>query len=104
MAVIKRFPEEVPTDIRRRLEKPPAAPAAPVTRLDGRSLLATGRTVQFATRVHPAWKDRLHRLAQSRGWMYVEILEKALDSLERELARDSRDDVDPAPAPSTFLD
>lgn len=95
MAVLKRVPEEAPTDIRSRIEKPEATPAAqvpePVAKLDGRSLLSTGRTVQFATRVHPAWKDRLHRLAQSRGWMYVEVLEKSLDALERELAREGTD-------------
>lgn len=87
MAVIKRFPQVAP------LEKPAQA--------DGRSLLATGRTVQFATRVHPAWKERLHKLAQSRGWMYVEILEKALDSLERELARE---ETAPPARAQTFLD
>lgn len=55
--------------------------------MDGRSLRATHRTVQSATRVHPDWKRRLHEIAQKTGRMHVEVLEEALEVYEKQLAQ-----------------
>lgn len=61
-------------------ESPPA-----LHKVDGRSRRATGRTTAFATRVSDAWKQKLHRLADEMGLLYTEVLERALDALDREL-------------------
>ena len=89
-----RFAEAppVPADTRGNLDQPEFAPAsatraAPADRIDGRRLRATGRTVQFATRVHPDWKADLDDLARQTGKLYVELLEDALAALRRELKR-----------------
>ena len=87
-----RFGEKPPSDADTHgvLAAPEIAvsppPAEPI-QVDGRTLRATGRTTQFATRVHPEWKLRLHKLSQRTNLMYVEILERALDAFERELAK-----------------
>lgn len=70
---ILNAPETAPTGRSRAREKKP----------DGRSLRVTGRTVPFSTRVTAEWSHRLHRLAERTGLLYVEILERALDELER---------------------
>jgi len=84
-----RFGEQPPDpiDTLGNLDAPESAPAprAEEPRIDGRTLRVTGRTVQFATRVHPEWKRKLHKLSERTKLMYVEVLEKALDALEREL-------------------
>lgn len=92
-----RFAESppAPADIRGNLEQPELAPAAtsrakPADHIDGRRLRATGRTVQFATRVHPDWKAELDALARQTGKLYVELLEDALAALKRELKKSSR--------------
>lgn len=54
-------------------------------KVDGRTLQVTGRTLHFATKVHPDWKARLHQLAQRTGRMYCEVLEDALAALEWKL-------------------
>lgn len=84
-----RFGEQPPDpiDTLGNLDAPESAPA-PKDReplVDGRTLRVTGRTVQFATRVHPEWKRKLHKLSEKTKLMYVEVLEQALDALEREL-------------------
>jgi hypothetical protein len=61
---------------------PPPAVAAERPRIDGRTLRRSGRTVQFATRVSPAFDDRLRDLAMRDGVLLVEILERALDLYE----------------------
>ena len=53
------------------------------TRLDGRSLRKTGRTLQFATRVSWEFDDKLRRIAQRDGLKLVEVLEKSLDAYEQ---------------------
>lgn len=58
----------------------PAAPGA--SRIDGRTLRRSGRTVQFATRVSPAFDARIRRIAQRDGMLLVEVLEQALDAYE----------------------
>jgi hypothetical protein len=80
-----------PADTRGNLAQPEVAPAAsPADRIDGRRLRATGRTVQFATRVHPDWKADLDTLARQTGKLYVELLEDALAALKRELKKGAR--------------
>lgn len=55
------------------------------TFFDARSARRTNRTVQFATRVTPEWDRRIRVLAQREGLMLVEILERALDSYEKQI-------------------
>ena len=51
-------------------------------RIDGRTLRRSGRTVQFATRVSPAFDERVRGIAVREGLLLVEVLEKALDAYE----------------------
>lgn len=52
------------------------------TRIDGRSLRRSGRTIQFATRVSPEFDERIRQIARREGMLLVEVLEKALDAYE----------------------
>jgi hypothetical protein len=52
------------------------------TRLDGRSLRKSGRTLQFATRVSWEFDDKLREIAQRDGLKLVEVLERGLDAYE----------------------
>lgn len=67
---------------------PLPVPPEPVTQdggrrsRDGRSARRTGRTLQFATRVSPAFDERLRNIAEQEGLLLVEVLEKALDAYE----------------------
>lgn len=64
-----------------------AAPqAAALRRRDGRSMRRTGRTVTFATRVSQDFDDRIRDIAEDKGLMLVEVLERALEAYERELS------------------
>ena len=80
------------------LSAPEVAPVAPVMaavaapqaatsprRRDGRSMRRTGRTVTFATRVSQQFDERIRDIAEQKGLMLVEVLEQALEALEREL-------------------
>ena len=53
------------------------------SRIDGRSLRRSGRTVQFATRVSPEFDERIRQIAERDGLLLVEVLERALDALEK---------------------
>lgn len=65
------------------LAAPEHAPATPRhTRVDGRTLRRTNRTVQFSTRVTADFDVRLRDIAQRDGKLLVEILEEALDAYE----------------------
>jgi hypothetical protein len=55
---------------------------------DGRSLRATGRTVQLNLKVTPKTKARLLALAEVRGCLLAEAFEDALAALEAETAAD----------------
>jgi hypothetical protein len=55
-------------------------------RLDGRSLRATGRTVQLNLKVAPETKSRLLALAQGRGQLMAEVFEDAIAALEEKEA------------------
>jgi len=52
--------------------------------LDKRSLRKTGRVHLFATRVKKEWIERLKAIAYEERKHYNEVLEKALESYERE--------------------
>ena len=47
----------------------------------------TGRSVQFNMKVTQATADRFTRLADEHGWVFGEMLDRALDAFERELQR-----------------
>ena len=73
-------------DASQNLQAPEHAPAhaAPVSpqRTDGRSARRSNRTLQFATRVSPAFDERIRAIAARDGLMLVEVLERALDAYE----------------------
>lgn len=52
------------------------------TRLDGRSLRKSGRTLQLATRVSWEFDDKLRHIAQRDGLKLVEVLERGLHAYE----------------------
>lgn len=56
--------------------------ASAESRIDGRTLRRSGRTVQFATRVSPEFDERIRQIAWRDGMLLVEVLERALDALE----------------------
>jgi hypothetical protein len=74
--------------IKNRLGSPPEAqdvkgnlrqPEGETFIADGRSLRATGRTAQLATRVKPETLQLLRQLAAREGITMAEVIEKALD-------------------------
>lgn len=65
----------------------PTQPATAPRRRDGRSMRRTGRTMTFATRVSPQFDDRIRDIAEQQGLMLVEVLERALEAYDRELAK-----------------
>ncbi len=79
-----------PQPATRQLDEPsgrqePAQDTASATvagRIDGRTMRRSGRTVQFATRVSPAFDERIRRIAMREGMLLVEVLERALDAYE----------------------
>lgn len=76
---------DVVTDVARLVTAEPPSPlhAAPrPSRIDGRTLRRSGRTVQFATRVSPEFDERLRQIAQRDGVLLVEVLERALEAYE----------------------
>jgi hypothetical protein len=62
----------------------PRGKATPV-KVDGRTLRATGRTQQLATRVTPEFHDKLKAIAERDGLMLVEVLERAVEAYEQSL-------------------
>ena len=46
----------------------------------------TGRTAQFNVRTTPQTVDEFYRLADQKGWLVGETLERALAALQREIA------------------
>jgi hypothetical protein len=84
-------PEAVLPSLPRMAEPTAIAPSHPAgqgqgqgqgRRRDGRSARRTSRTVQFATRVSPAFDERLRDIAERDGLLLVEVLERALDAYE----------------------
>ena len=60
----------------------PEMPLSYASRMDGRTMRRSGRTVQFATRVSPDFDERIRRIAMRDGMLLVEVLERALDIYE----------------------
>ncbi len=52
------------------------SPAPPA--VDGRSLRATGRTEQFATRISPETKAQIQQIARAEGITMAEVIERAV--------------------------
>jgi hypothetical protein len=83
-------PDEARTDLMREPAAAgestprPAAGTGPTQRIDARSLRRSGRTVHFATKVTPAFDNRVRQIAAETGKMLTEILEEALAAWERE--------------------
>ncbi len=75
-----------PTEATENMEPDPAAEEPVPQRIDGRTLRRTGRTIGFSTRVSPEFEFRIKRYAAQHNMMIVEVLERALDALEREEA------------------
>jgi hypothetical protein len=66
-----------------RLDEAPQNLLAPETApVDGRSLRATGRTKQLATRVREDFYDELKIYAATHRMKLVEVLEKAFEALK----------------------
>ena len=98
--VRKRLPPP-PADGSPALEEQPSAPkraarpstptraraATAVPASDGRSLRATGRTVQMNLKVTPEVRARMLALAETRGLLLAEVLEQAIAALERRSPR-----------------
>lgn len=61
----------------------PSVPSMPAVQ-DGRSLRATGRTMQVNLKLRPETKARLIALASSRGQLMAEVIEDALAALEKQ--------------------
>jgi hypothetical protein len=59
----------------------PSPEPAPLLVLDGRSLRATGRTMQMNVKVTAATKGEILRLAQERGQLVAEVIEDAIAAL-----------------------
>lgn len=58
---------------------PPGAVAASAARhLDGRSLRATGRTVQLNVKVTENTKEAVLRLSKAKGLLVAEVIEQAI--------------------------
>ena len=75
--------------LRRNLPAPPTAAEAPanlrapeVAPADGRSMRATGRTHQLATRVRVEFYDEIRLYAAQHRLKLVEVLEQAFEALK----------------------
>lgn len=68
-----------PSHAGRNLTQPETAPG-----IDGRSLRATGRTAQFATRIKPEYHRKAKMIAARDGITLAELFERGVDAYERE--------------------
>ncbi len=50
--------------------------------LDGRTLRRKNRTVAISWKVKPETKETIHRIAETEGMTYVEVLEAAINDYE----------------------
>lgn len=72
-----------------RIEPQIEAPAAPLPPpVDGRTLRATGRTEQFATRITAETKAQIQQIAREEGITMAEVIERAV--ADYKAARGSR--------------
>lgn len=83
---LKRRLPAPPADGNPAMDRPEAARVVAVPgnlpRLDGRSLRATGRTVQLNLKVSPEVKARFLALAESEGRLMADLFEDAVTALE----------------------
>lgn len=81
--LIRQISEKNQFPSRGAVRAEPSPPEAKPARRRGRP--RTGRSVQFNMKVTQATADRFIRLADERGWVFGEMLDRALDAFEREL-------------------
>ena len=89
---LKRRLPAPPTDGNPAMNRPEAARLVAVPRgpprLDGRSLRATGRTMQLNIKVSPDVKERFLALSESQARLMADLFEDAVTALEEKtLAR-----------------
>ena len=65
---------------------PAAAEAPPAAPKQQRRRHRTGRTMQFSVRTTPETVEAFYAIADSRGWLVAETMERALAALQTELA------------------
>jgi len=75
---IERLPEPV-TALQAEAAEPEQDPV-----LDGRSLRATGRTLQLNIKATPKTKADILRIAKEQGWLVSEVIERAVAALVKE--------------------
>lgn len=73
-------PPPAETEVPDNLRAPETAPPAP--HVDGRTLRATGRTKQLATRVREEFYDELKMYAARHRLKLVEVLERGHEALK----------------------
>jgi hypothetical protein len=56
-----------------------------LAKIDGRSSRATGRTEQLNLRLKSDIKDRIKRIAKDKDLLLAEVIERAIEALEREM-------------------
>ncbi len=73
----------------RRNETAPQAstPKVRAFRVDGRTLRATGRSVQFTTRITPDLQAEIKLFAEENSLQINELLEHAFAALKREMQK-----------------
>ena len=77
-------PPPPPSETADNLSQPEYAPSA---YLDGRSLRATGRTLQFTTRITEELQRDIKVFASRHGMKLNDFIERAFRALERELGK-----------------
>ncbi len=75
-------PSSTESTVAARQPRRAEAAASQPSRMDGRTMRRSGRTVQFATRVNPEFDERIRQIAMREGMLLVEVLERALDAYE----------------------
>jgi len=73
-------PEIVPVASASAITSP--RPRVGESRIDGRSLRKTGRTVQFATKVSPEYDEKFRSIAARDSLVFGDLLEKSLAAYE----------------------
>lgn len=92
MATLKKKPNRLgeppkPTEVRNNLAEPEVAPAStekPKKKVDGRTLVATGRNKQFNTTVSEAYLKDLRAIAKKEGRTLGKMLELSLEAWKKE--------------------
>jgi hypothetical protein len=61
------------------------AEADALKRTDGRTLRRRGRTATLSTKTTPECVEMIHRIVKAEGMTMVEVIEKAVEMLDRHL-------------------